>query len=151
MNRLMPAPAGLPAMSPGDVDKVGKLEGFLGQLDQVAIATTHHFHAGLYARTIRIPAGVIITGALIKIPTLLILSGHATVFIGDDSLDLQGYHVLPGHAGRKQVFLAHVDTDLTMVFASQASTVEEAEAEFTDETDNLGSRRQNENLIIEGR
>ena len=38
---------------------------------QVAIQTTHHFHAGLYSRTIRIPAGVMITGALIKIPTLL--------------------------------------------------------------------------------
>lgn len=150
MNRLMPAPAGLPAMSPGDVEKVSQLEDFLGQLDQVAIATQHHFHAGLYARTIRVPAGVVITGALIKIPTLLVLSGHATVFVGGESLELQGYHVLPGQAGRKQVFMAHTDTDLTMVFASQATTVEEAEAEFTDETDLLLSRRQAGNLTITG-
>lgn len=115
---------------------------------QVAIQTTHHFHAGLYSRTIRIPAGVMITGALIKIPTLLIVSGHASVFIGGESRLLCGYHILPGQAGRKQVFIAHKDTDLTMVFASSASTVEQAESEFTDETSLLMSRQQPGNLTV---
>lgn len=150
MNDLTPAIVGLPSMSQHDVERVSQLEDFLRQLDQVAIATAHHFHAGLYARTIRIPAKVVITGALIKIPTLLTLSGHATVLIGDESIDLQGYHVLPAQAGRKQVFLAHSDTDLTMIFATKATTVEEAEAEFTDETDLLLSRKQASNLTIKG-
>lgn len=142
MNQVLPAMPGLPAMTDADVGKVAQLESFMRGLDQVAIATRHHFHAGLYARTIRIPAGVVITGALIRIPTLLILSGHATVFIGGDSVELAGYHVLPGQAGRKQVFAAHADTDLTMLFATTATTVEQAEAEFTDEADSLASRRQ---------
>lgn len=128
-------------MNQDDVARVGLLQDYMLQLPQVEIETTHHLHAGLYARTIRIPAGVVITGALICIPTLLILSGHATVFIGGESVELVGYHVLPGQAGRKQVFRAHADTDLTMLFATQASTVEEAEAEFTHETDSLASRR----------
>ncbi len=117
-------------------------------MEQILIPTTHHFHAGLYARTIRIPKGVVITGALIKISTMLIVSGHASVFVGGDVIDLRGYNVLPASAGRKQVFLAHVDTDLTMIFPSRAATVDEAEAEFTDETDLLMSRDQQENLII---
>ena len=45
-----------------------------------------------------------------------------------------------GAAGRKQAFLAITDTALTTTFPTAAVTVEEAEAEFTDETDLLASR-----------
>lgn len=148
MNNLTIAAPSFPAMSAADVEKVGRLEANLRDMEQVPIQTTHHFHAGLYARTIRIPKGVVITGALIRIPTMLIVSGHVTVFIGGDTIELRGYHVLPASAGRKQVFLAHEDTDLTMLFPSQAETVEEAEAEFTDETELLMSREQPGNLTI---
>lgn len=148
MSQISQAAPGLPRMSQDDVDKVRRLEGALMDAQQVEIVTTHHFHAGLYARTIRIPAGVLITGALIAIPTLLIVSGDVSVFIGGDALHLKGYHVIPGQAGRKQVFLAHADTDLTMTFATSATTVEEAEAEFTQEVELLGSRRHNANLTI---
>lgn len=132
----------LPAMADADVEKVRRLESEIAQQEQVPIETQHHFHAGMYCRTIRIPAGVLLTGALIRIPTLLILSGHATVFIGGEAVVLEGYHVLPGQAGRKQAFLAHADTFLTMSFATQATTVEQAEEEFTAEADLLLSRQQ---------
>lgn len=148
MNDMTIAAPSFPAMSAADVEKVGRLEANLRDMEQVPIQTTHHFHAGLYARTIRIPKGVVITGALIRIPTMLIVSGHVTVFIGGDTIELHGYHVLPASAGRKQVFLAHADTDLTMLFPSCAKTVEEAEAEFTDETELLMSRQQPGNLTI---
>lgn len=148
MNDLTIAAPSFPAMSAADVEKVGRLETNLRDMEQVPIQTTHHFHAGLYARTIRIPKGVVITGALIRIPTMLIVSGHVTVFIGGDTIELRGYHVLPASAGRKQVFLAHADTDLTMLFPSRAETVEEAEAEFTNETELLMSREQPGNLTI---
>ncbi|WP_028618714.1 hypothetical protein [Pseudomonas canadensis] len=148
MNDITSATPSLPTMTSRDVEKVQGLEAHLLGIEQVAIQTRHHFHAGLYARTIRIPAGVMITGALIKIPTLLIVSGHVTVFIGGKSIELHGYHIVPGQAGRKQVFLAHADTDLTMTFATQAKTVEEAESEFTDQPTALMSRQQSNDLII---
>ncbi|MCE1001830.1 hypothetical protein [Pseudomonas sp. NMI1173_11] len=132
----------LPAMTNDEVAKVRVLESHLAQLEQVPITTQHHFHAGLYARTIRIPAGVMLTGALIQIPTLLVVSGHVTVFIGGQARELAGYHILPGQAGRKQAFLAHADTDLTMAFATLAKTVAQAEEEFTAEADLLMSRQQ---------
>lgn len=141
MNDLLPAGAGLPAMSGDDIAKVSLFESFMLEMPQVDIPVTHHLHAGLYARTIRIPAGVVLTGALIRIPTLLVFSGHATVFIGGESVELAGYHVLPAQAGRKQVFQAHADTDLTMLFATDAVTVEQAEEQFTAEADALASRR----------
>lgn len=148
MNDITSVTPSLPAMTSSDVEKVQGLESYLLGIEQVDIQTQHHFHAGLYSRTIRVPAGVMITGALIKIPTLLILSGHVTVFIGGDSIELQGYHIVPGQAGRKQVFLAHADTDLTMTFATQAKTVDEAESEFTDQPTALMSRQQSGDLTI---
>lgn len=120
-------------MAPEAIDKVRRLEANLKEMPQVAIRTEHLIHGGMYARTIRIPAGAVLTGALIKLATVLIVSGECTVFTGGDTLELRGYHVIPASAGRKQVFLAHVDTDLTMLFPSGAASVEQAEAEFTDE------------------
>ena len=130
----------LPAMSEDAIDKVRRLEAATLESPQPEFQTDHVFHAGMYARTVRIPAGRYITGALIKRATLLILSGSATVFMGGFTVKLDGYHVLPASAGRKQAFSAHADTDLTMLFPTSATTVEEAEAEFTDETGLLLSR-----------
>lgn len=131
----------LPAMQDDALEKVRRLEAELSVKPQVAIHTSHLIHGGLYARTIRIPAGVVLTGAYIKLPTVLIINGDVTVFTGGKTLELCGYHVIAARAGRKQVFLAHADTDVTMAFASDAKTVEEAEAQFTDEVHLLLSRR----------
>lgn len=129
-------------MSEANLSKVREVEKFLLDKPQIEIKTSHEFHAGLYSRTIMIPAGVLITGALIKIETLLILSGDATIVINGVSSRISGYGVIPASAGRKQIFMAHEDTYLTMVFKTSARTIEEAEAEFTDEADMLGSRRE---------
>lgn len=131
----------IPAMSSDAVAKVRELEGVLRELPQVEIATEHVLHSGMYARTIRMPAGIMLTGVFIVIPTLLIVNGHATAYIGGEAIDLVGHQVIPASAGRKQAFIAHADTDLTMVFATKAKTVEEAEAEFTDEAHLLFSRK----------
>ena len=130
----------LPAMSDDALAKVRTLETALLAAPQTDLSTDHLLHAGMYARTICIPAGTALTGALIKRATVLIVNGHATVYTGDGTLELAGHHVLPASAGRKQAFIAHADTWLTMIFPTQAVTVEEAEAEFTDEADRLLSR-----------
>lgn len=142
--------AQLPAMAPADIDKVRALEAEVLQAPQVDIPTRHVLHGGMYARTIRIPAGVLLTGALIKIPTVLVLDGDVTVFVGTKTIRLEGRHVLPASAGRKQAFLAHADTELTMLFPTHATTVEEAEAEFTDEADRLMSRHGGNDICTTG-
>lgn len=138
----------LPAMSDEAIAKVRAVEEWSRNFPQAAIPTHHAIHGGMYSRTIRIPAGVMLTGVLIKIPTLLIFSGHATAYIGGETVVLCGYQVLPGSAGRKQVYIAHEDTDMTMVFPTQAKTVEEAEAEFTDEAHLLFSRNSTDDTIV---
>jgi len=128
-------------MSEGAIDQVRRLEQALREGPQIDLPTSHVLHAGMYSRTVHIPAGVVLTGALIKLATLLIVSGDVVVFIGNESVRLTGYHVLQASAGRKQAFAAYADTDLTMVFPSRAATVEEAESEFTDEAHLLLSRQ----------
>ena len=81
MTALVASGLHLPAMPAEAIERVRRLEGALAELPQVEIATAHLFHAGVYARTIRIPAGVALTGALIKVSTVLIFSGHATVLL----------------------------------------------------------------------
>lgn len=131
---------GLQTMTDEAVAMVRRAERAAMAMPQVTLETRHHLHAGLYARTVRVPAGVAITGAFIKIPTLLIVNGRCEVFTGSEVLEMDGHHVLQASAGRKQVFLAHADTDITMVFATSATTVEAAEEEFTDEADLLQTR-----------
>ena len=130
----------IPAMSQQAIDKVRELEAALLTMPQIAMATEHVLHGGLYSRTICVPAGAVLTGAFIQVPTLLIVNGDATVNTGEGGHRLTGHHVLAASARRRQAFLAHADTYLTMVFATQAKTVAEAEDEFTNEAHLLISR-----------
>lgn len=120
---------------------VRHFEALNGQQPQVDIPTDHLLHAGMYARTICIPANVVMTGALIKRATILIVHGDCSVFTGEHVRRLTGYCVLQGCAGRKQIFRTYTETHMTMLFPTRATTVEQAEEEFTDEAHRLLSRR----------
>jgi hypothetical protein len=132
----------LPVMGSKEVDAVRRLESAALEMPQVPIFTEHVFHAGLYARTIKIPAGVTLTGAQIKIPTVLIISGDALVYGEGGSERYAGYHVCIGERGRKNAFYALQDTFLTMLFPTGATSADEAEREFTDEYEKLFSRKE---------
>lgn len=131
------------------IGKVKALETAMRAMPQSPIETNHILHGGQYSRTVMIPAGMVITGALIKIPTILTVCGDCSVYIGDDVARITGYNVLATSAGRKQAFIAHQDTYLTMTFATNAKTIEQAEDEFTDEAELLLSRSDvGENTIL---
>jgi hypothetical protein len=100
----------------------------------------HILQGGVYARRARLPEGAIIVGALVRIPTTLIVHGDAWVYAGKWH-HIRGQRVISGEAGRKQIFAAVEPTEITMSFPTQAKTVQEAEAEFTDETAKLQTRR----------
>ncbi len=144
MAELAVARPRIPVMNAAAVDKVREIEGMVRALDlpQVPLETHHVLHGGLYARTIRIPAGVLLTGALVKVATVLIVQGTTLVYIGEDEpLRLEGYTVLPASAGRKQAFLTETEVEMTAIFPTEAKSIEEAEREFTDEAEILISRR----------
>lgn len=138
-------PAGglsLPAMSADALLKVRALQGAIAEFEQVDMPTEHLMHGGMYARTVRLGPGVALAGALLRVATTVIVSGDCTVFIGEESIELTGYNVLAGSAGRKQAFLTHSEVCITAIFPTSAASVAEAEAEATDEHETLQSRRQ---------
>lgn len=138
----------LPSMNQESIDKIRFVESLNSKHPQVEINTSHIIHGGMYARTIFIPAGVLLTGALIKIATILIIQGDVVVYIGKTAIELNGYNVFPARSNRKQAFATKTDVYLTMIFPSKTNNIEEAESEFTDEIDMLISRKNSMNNEI---
>lgn len=130
----------IPAMTDEAIDKVYALEEHTSKMPQVRIDTSHILHGGMYARTILIPAGTLLTGALIKVATVLIVSGHVHVFLDSERHEINGYSAIAASAHRKVAFLATKDTWMTMLFTSKADSITRAEEEFTDESHLLMSR-----------
>ena len=133
MNIALRDMASVPASRPEGVERVRRLEDEILKHQQREMHTDHVFHAGCYARTIHVPKGMVLIGAMIKIPTILIVNGDCVMSGGDVPMRLTGYNVLMASAGRKQAYVANEDISITMVFATQSKTVEEAEQEFTED------------------
>ena len=139
MNEL--AAADLKPLDPSALASTRAIEDALAELPQLELQTDHLLHAGMYARTLHMPAGAVVTGALTTRDTILVIQGHCWLHTGQDAIEIKGYRVLSGLAGRKSICRTLTDTKATMLFPTQATSVAEAEAEFTDEADRLMSRR----------
>lgn len=101
--------------------------------DDVHFEIKHTLYNGVYYRTAKIPAGAIIVGANIIIPTVLIISGQGKTNINGEVVDFEGYNVFECLPNRRQIVHAISDVYLTMCFKTEAQTVKEAEKEFTNE------------------
>lgn len=138
----------IPVMTDAILATLNRVQEKMLALPQIEVRTEHVLHGGMYVRTIRLEPDVVLMGALIKIPTTLIVSGRTKVFTGENWIELDGYHVIPAMAGRKQIFVTQEKTMITMMFRSDAQTVEQAEREFTDESEALMSRKSEHDTVI---
>lgn len=120
------------------LDEVNRL--ILAQ-PQAELATEHLFHGGMYARTIRLAPNTKMMGSLIRLATTLIIHGDCSVLIGDERVELSGYNVIPGCAGRKQFFWTHGPVEMTMIFPTTVTNVPEAEDLVFAEANQLMSRK----------
>ncbi len=129
------------AMSPASIAHVAAVEAELRQSNhQIGLKTQHFFHGGIYRRVVLLPEGKEMVGVLIKLPTTLIVIGDAFMWV-EGGWRHVGNEVLTASAQRKQHFIANEDTEIHMLFPTQAKTVDEAEREFTDAFSDLLSRR----------
>lgn len=136
-----PPVAELVPASPATLAKLNAIHEWTMQFEQTPIGTEHLIHGGMYARTIRLEPETIMNGSLIKAPTILIVHGRCLVVTGDAAVEIDGYNVFPGCAGRKQTFVTRGVVEMTMLYATSAKTVAEAEDEVFAEADLLMSRR----------
>lgn len=119
--------------------------------EQCPVHTRNLIHGGMYARTIALEPNTKMVGSIIIKPTILIVYGRCSVLSGDSRIELDGYSVLAGEAGRKQFFWTHSQVEMTMLVATSAKTVEEAENEVFGEAGLLISRRDgSDSCIITG-
>jgi len=131
----------IPSVSAEELVRIRRFELARSKEEQLPIATGHVLHGGMYARTVRLKAGIVITGALIKRATLLVIQGSVLMLLNGRLQEFEGYNIIPAAAGRKQVFVTRGDVAMTMIFPTKARTVKGAEAEFTNEAELLLSRR----------
>lgn len=140
MSSFLAKSSALPPCDGSALEALQQLEDEIASRPQITLPVEHHLHAGVYSRTVFIPKGIVACGVIINRPTQLIMSGHCRLTTGDKVVELEGFHVLDGEGHRKQIAYALEDTYFTMLFATNAKTVEEAETEFTDEADRLQTR-----------
>lgn len=117
-------------------------------LEQTLNTTMHSIHDGVYTRSMKLSQGEMLVSANIKIPTTLIIQGNIELTIGDDIVKINGFDVVVADGNRKQLMYANEDTFLTMIFKTNARTIEEAEMQFTDDYDKLMSRQDSSINII---
>ena len=130
----------IPMMTLKHIEQAKQAEEHIRTLDRIMCVTQHTLHAGIYSRTLFMPKGSVVAGVIIQVPTTLILSGKMAVYIGDDITHIDGYNILPTIGDRKQVVYAIEDSYATLLFKTNAKTIEEAEQEMTSEYDRLMSR-----------
>lgn len=123
------------------LEKVRELEEHLAQMPQVELQTKHLVHGGMYARTILIPAGTVLTGALLKADNTCVMAGDITVTTSEGARRFTGFHVLPAEAGHKRAGFAHADTWWTAIVRTDLEDVFAIEESLTDEGHKLQSRR----------
>ena len=129
------------SMSQEDIAAAVEAEEILAELPQVeSFETWHTLHGGTYTRTVKLKKGEAIVGALIKVPTTLIIHGSMHLYIGNKVEEIDGFSVIVAGKNRKQIMYALEDTYVTMRFYTRATSVQDAEKEFTDDADRLVSR-----------
>lgn len=122
-------------------DDVRRLEAAIAQAPQVEVKTTHHFSGGMYARTIYLDAGTVLTGCKHKTDHINIVIGDISVTTDEGMKRLTGYHVLETKAGMKRAGFAHAPTAWTTVCKTEHTDIADAENDLVEEADTLQTRR----------
>lgn len=122
-------------------DAVSAVEALMLEQPQRDLGTQSVMHGRMCARTIFIPAGTVLTGAVTNIDNTCIVCGDISVTTDAGVVRLTGYNVITARAGAKRIGIAHADTYWTTVWHTDTATVREAEDELTPEADMLQTRR----------
>ena len=121
-------------------ESVQRLEDAMRLMPQLQLKTTHALSGGVYARTVFIPAGTLVTGATHKRDHLAILQGDLTAWTESGMQHFTGQNVLPGKVGAKRAVYAHSDTTWTTVCHTLLTDVLEIEADLVEKPESLQTR-----------
>lgn len=120
--------------------QVERLEAIAQGMPQVPIKTEHALSGGMYARTITIPAGTMLTGAAHKTDHLCVCMGDIEVLTDEGPRRLTGLHVLTTAAGMKRAGYAHAETRWTTICRTDLTDLAKIEDELVECPEMLQAR-----------
>lgn len=118
--------------------------------EPVEIETFHHFSKGLYAREIRIPKGVLLTGKIHKHEHLnILLSGVIRIITEDVDAILTAPSTFTAYPGIKKVIMAIEDAVFMNVLATDLTDIGEIEDYFvTEDYNDIKTEESNQWLLL---
>jgi hypothetical protein len=125
-----------------------RLEAAISGLPPVELETVHHFAPHVYAREIRIPAGVMLTGKIHKTEHLNVVCGDITVFneIEGTERRIIGHETFVSKPGTRRAGFAHRPTIWTVIHPTDETDLAKIEDEVIETHYNpllIGAERRN--------
>lgn len=118
-------------------DKIFAAEEYLKQQPQIDIPVQHYFSQGVYAREIKIPAGVILTGEIHKFKQLNILSaGEMSVYTEEGIKRVCAPFTVVSPPGTKRIAYTHTECVWTTIHGTDETDVEVIRAQFIAKDEN---------------
>ena len=113
------------------LDKILQLEEGLIQEEQIMLDVQHDFAPGIYARTLFIPAGTLLTGKIHRKELMNILvSGTLHITYGDETEVMDSPKVFNSYKGSKKAIYAETDAVLMNIHPTELDDLDEIEDEF---------------------
>ena len=110
---------------PDAADPIWQLEAELLKMEQVAMPIDHHFCDGIYARTMHIPKGTILTGAVHRHECFFVVRQGAMMITTDAGpVQVSAGHMTVSAAGSKRAGYAIEDTVVTTYHANPTGETE---------------------------
>lgn len=124
-------------------DRIRKLEKYLLTQEQVTAGLEHEFIDGLYKRTMRVPAGTVLTGAIHRVKHMDVMTeGSMLVITEDGTKQIDAPFTMTTQEGVKKCGIALTDVTWCTFHAAPYDTIEEMEAHIHSKND--------EDIFIEG-
>jgi hypothetical protein len=110
-------------------DDILRIEDYIKTLPQIEFHNGHLFGGGMYARSLFLPKGSIVTGfAHVKEHLCMLQSGKVTVRTLEGDFTIEAPKWLVGKPFTKRVFIAHEDSVWVAIHTTPFTSVEACEA-----------------------
>ena len=115
----------------GNMPEILRIEEVLKKVPQVDAPVTHYQIDGVYVRSMFIPAGTVLTGAIHKTECISILAqGTIRIATEVDSVRVSAPHVSVSQAGVKRLGYTETDVTFITVHRTDGTSIEEIEKEL---------------------
>jgi hypothetical protein len=119
----------------GNMPEILALEKVLLTLEQVDCPVTHYHIEGVYVRSMFIPAGTVLTGAIHNKENISILAqGSIRVTNGTESVLISAPHIMVDKPGIKRLGVSETDVTFINVLRTDLTDIDELEKELVSQS-----------------